>query len=517
MVDKIIRFEVNIDEVEKINPLFSKAKIRVLYTGHNRNQSHFSKNAVESAIPSIFNIPIVGEYLEEKDNFGGHGGKIEITDKGVEYIQTTKPYGVVAESAEVYWENVTEVDGTINEYLIVDGAYLWTGRYSEIEDLLNKSYGQSMEIEVVNGDFAVIDGVKTFDIKEFNFSALCILGVEKDGEGHVEPAFESASISAYSLDREEFKTQFGQMVAELKFSLSDKGGKDNVDEKLELLAKYSLTEEDLKAKEIKLEEYSVEELEAKLQEITSDENKDFALTAKQLKEEIRAELYSELTEDEWGYKWRKYWYVDHNDDMVIAEDEENGGRLVGISYSTTNDVVSIDFDSKKRVKIVYETIEDETDLDFHLTSKDKVEYQINTKEKELESNFSAEKEKAVNDVKSEFKSLSEDYTKLEEEAKELRNFKESKLTAERAEKEEVLFESFSTELTEEEMKEIKDKSSEFSLDEIEEKLFVLVGKKKASFSKQPKKEKTSIKVEFEHQEQHVEDPYGGIFDKYVSK
>jgi hypothetical protein len=513
MVDKVVRFEVNIDEVEKINPLFSKAKIKVLYTGINRNQTHFSKSAVESALPSIFNIPIVGEYLESKENFGGHGGKIEITDQGIEWIQTTKPYGVVPESASTYWENVTESDGTINEYLVIDGAYLWTGRYDELEDLLNQSYGQSMEIEVQDGDFAVIDGVKTFDIKDFVFSALCILGVDKEGEGHVEPCFENASISAYSLNKEDFKKQFNQMIAELKFSLTEnEGGKQIVNEKLELLSKYSLTEEALKEKSINLEDFSVEELEEKLKEI-SNPPADFALVASQLRDEIRSELYKDYTEDEWGYKSRSYWYVDHTEDMVIAEDTKDNYRLVGLSYSVNGDAVVIDFETKKRMKIAYEPFEGESEIVFNITSKDKVEYDLNVKEKQLEQSFTAEKENAVFDVNKELTTLSENFTKLKEEVKGLREFKELKVTQERVEKETELFESFSAELTEDEMLPVKETASEFSLEQLEEKLFTLVGKKKATFSKQAKKEKQTVKIEVEHNQEEPK-AYGGLFEKY---
>ena len=49
------------------------------------------------------------------DNFGGHGGKLEISDKGIKYVETTKPYGVVPESAEIAWEAVTEESGTVRE------------------------------------------------------------------------------------------------------------------------------------------------------------------------------------------------------------------------------------------------------------------------------------------------------------------------------------------------------------------------------------------------------------------
>lgn len=201
--------------------------------------------------------------------------------------------------------------------------------------------------------------------------------------------------------------------------------------------------------------------------------------------------------------------------MIIAEDSKDNWRLVGLSYSVNGDVVTVDFDSKKRVKIAYETFEGDAELSFNITSKDKVEYELNVKEKELEKSFSAEKEIAVNEVKDEFAVIQKNFTVLEEEVKGLRQFKEEKLTIERSEKEQELFESFSTELTEDDVKELKETASEFTLEQLEEKLFTLVGKKKATFSRQPKKEKqTSIKIEVEHNE---EKPvmYGGLFDKYA--
>lgn len=397
-----MRFNIHISEFEKINPLFSKAKIYVLYTGMNRNNSYISKESVEKAIPSIFNIPIVGEYLQESENFGGHGGKLEVNDDGIKYVQTTKPYGVVSESANIYWETVTENDGKVNEYLVVDGAYLWSGRYEEINDIVSNQYGQSMEIEIQDGKFAVIDGQETYQIDSFLFSALCILGINKDGTGHVEPCFESASINAYSLNKEEFIDQFNQMVAELKFSLS-KGGNNVSEEK-------------------------VDTVEETVEEVKFEENQ---LT------EVKPEIQI---------------------DQIETSPEETE---------------------------VIEITEPETDY--------KLEYEV---------------------LKANLDKLTSDYAELETEVKSLREFKEVKSMEERMEKETDLFNSFSSELTDEDMQGLKDKASEFSLEQLEEKLYVMVGKKKATFSKQPKKEKqTSIKIELEHK---VEEPtvYGGLFEKF---
>ncbi len=65
-VQKTEQFTANFVDIEYVNPLFSKCKVKVLYTGDNRNNSSFTKDVVESALPSIYNIPIVGEFVEKQ-------------------------------------------------------------------------------------------------------------------------------------------------------------------------------------------------------------------------------------------------------------------------------------------------------------------------------------------------------------------------------------------------------------------------------------------------------------------
>lgn len=228
-IDKKQNFTSKIysQDIEKINPFFSKVKIYVLYEGLNRNGSYLSRNAIEKAIPTLYNIPIVGEYLVEEQNFGGHGAKI-VKDEQGEYqmVLSTRPYGVVPESAKVYWETVNEEDGTQRDYLVVDGAFLWSGRYPELHTIYDEGhYNQSMEIEMINANYALVEGQEVLDVKDFIFTAFCLLGIDKDSDmfGHVEPAFESSKVIAYSLDKELFSSQFNQMIAELKFTLQEGG------------------------------------------------------------------------------------------------------------------------------------------------------------------------------------------------------------------------------------------------------------------------------------------------------
>lgn len=244
-VSKKQNFSSKVYNIEKINPFFSKVKIYVMYEGFNRNGSYLDRNAINKAIPTIYNIPLVGEFLANEQNFGGHGANVVKNDDGqYELTLSTRPYGLVPESAQIYWEVVQEEDGTEREYLVVDGALLWTARYPELYTILDEGYyGQSMEIELINAKYSIVEGQEVLNIQDFIFTAFCLLGIDKDSDmfGHVPPAFESSKVVAYSLDKDSFTSQFNQMVDELKFTLTEGGNSQMEDTK-----QFEDAQEDLK-------------------------------------------------------------------------------------------------------------------------------------------------------------------------------------------------------------------------------------------------------------------------------
>lgn len=234
-VDKKQNFNSKVYNIEKINPFFSKVKIYVMYDGLNRKGSYLSRKAINDAIPTIYNLPIVGEYLVDEKNFSGHGASVVKNAQGErELVLSTRPYGTIPESAQIYWELVTEDSGVEREYLVIDGAYLWTGRYPELHTILDEGYyGQSMEIEIVSSKQSFIDGQEILNIQDFVFTGFCLLGIDKDSDmfGHVEPAFEGGKVVTYSLDKETFTSQFNQMIDELKFTLKEGGNSQMEDNK----------------------------------------------------------------------------------------------------------------------------------------------------------------------------------------------------------------------------------------------------------------------------------------------
>lgn len=211
----VTRFNIEISNVEPVNDLFSKCFIKILYPGLNQNNVYIDKEVANEMAKTLYNIPIVGEFIETVEDFKDHGGRIEITSEDIKFIQTTKPYGFVPEGTEIGWQNVIEADGTTNEYLTCIG-FLWTGRYPEVVKVIEEGRPQSMELdeESLEGYWERKDNQEFFHITSAKFSALCILG--KD----VPPAFESANIGSYYVSNPiAFSKQLGKLIRNLEESL----------------------------------------------------------------------------------------------------------------------------------------------------------------------------------------------------------------------------------------------------------------------------------------------------------
>lgn len=512
-MDKVLRFEAILDSnIEKVNPLFSKVKIKIAYSGANRNNSYISKETFEKAIPTIYNCPIIGEFVESIEDFGSHGGKLEISDKGIKYVHTTRPYGVINDNSEITWEDVLEEDGTINTYLCATG-YLWTGRYDELESIINTSKSQSMEIEVNSGELKNIDGKQLFAIDDFIFSAFCILG------DSTEPCFESSDIVSYSLNKEEFKKEFSIMLGELKqFNLQNQSPAprvDNInfskkedkklDERLELLKKYNLTKENIS---FNIEELSLEEIESKIKE-------DFALLASQKQEEIANALRVEKYVDRWGDEYSRYSYVDHSESEIFAYDRQDNWNLYGFNYSMSGDKVVVDFATRKRKKFQIVDFEVEVSVEFNLFPQEALDYELLVKEKELSNQFTADKENAVQEVQIKLDEITTEYEKIKPDFERLQGFEVEILANQRKEAEDLLFEEFQDLNGIEEYEKLKEKSSEYELEDLSEKCFAIRGRKNSKFSiKQTKKDK--VKIEFTKSQEKIGE-FDDIFEKYLKK
>ena len=264
---KMINFEIT----ESLSPLFSKARVTVMYHGDNPNRSHFDKWDVEKAVPSLKNIPIVGYFSEEDENFGGHERSLVVEDDKIVVKTKTVPIGVVPESAIFSWENIVDQDGIRREYLVIDNALIWNRDEKLVSALSTDDFGQSMEITV--NEYYNLNGIDY--ITDFYFTALCVLGIDKNGAGYVRPAFNDAKVQTYSKD-DSLTESMQNMFKDLKFALNEIETIEKGEPKLkleDLLAKFSLTEEELSAKVKNYAEIPVEEVEKELAEFAKADAK----------------------------------------------------------------------------------------------------------------------------------------------------------------------------------------------------------------------------------------------------
>lgn len=493
-----------VDIVER-NGSFDLAKLWVAYTGDNQNKSRISKDAFERAIDTIYNCPVVCNYDREADEIGSHDFEIVRTEDGMKFVNITQPCGIVPESASYSWETLTEDDGSVHEYLVVD-VLLW--KRQEVYDKI-KSDGvtkESMEITVLDG---YTDG-DVYVITNFEFTAFCLLGT-------AEPCFESAALIAFSKDA--FKDQLHQMVAEMKADFaksrepvgngdidnSKERGEKPLNEKHDLMAEFGLTEDQL---DFSLEDFSLEELREKFEAMTAEpdaepaveepaaesdgEPETFAL-AEQFREELMNALCAETVESFYGETCR-YCYVDYDADLteVYAWDSMDW-NLYGFSYSTNGDNVVIDFESKKRKKFAI--------VDFN----------------EGDNSFSFAS--VMENVKTAFEKVDSDwagkYATLETERNTLAEFKSNIEAAAAAAQREAevneVFGRFEELEGIEEFETLRKEFGDMALKDIEEKCFAIKGKyQKFSVSKPNGAPKLIVKPTIDSDE-----PYGGIVKNTV--
>lgn len=254
-MQKSVQFSTKFEVVKSLNQDFTLCKCRVMALGKNRNYSHFSKESVDEAIPTLANIPVVAHVYadsEGKLRLGGHDCELVSEDGTYKFKPTTIPWGVVPESHNAHYEEVVEPDGNKATYLVAD-LILW----NRFEDIFKTFYSddiyanQSMEVDALEWD-NLADDARYEDIKKFSFSALCLLN-KGDGESdpeNVTPCFPSSDVRPYKF---EFDDNFNKLTEQLKHELSmcftsvkKKGGNAMSKETIEVILKeFSVSEEQL--------------------------------------------------------------------------------------------------------------------------------------------------------------------------------------------------------------------------------------------------------------------------------
>lgn len=510
----------SLEYVRKVNDSFALGTLYVMYTGHNPNQTNFEKEAVEDALPSLYNVPIVCNYNPEDRTIGGHDFTVvRDDDDNARIMALTVPCGVVTDHSKFSFVMREDSEGVAHEFLKIDDVVLWRRQdvVKFIEEDLGGKIDHSMEIEVSDGE-RMEDGY--YNIKKFQFTALCLLG-------NCRPCFDGSELEMYSSS--DLKKQVEEMMDDIRLNYSmivaasedsgdntstSKGGDMEMgNENLENVFTTEGVQEGVEP-EVTTEEEPVATVEEPAAVAEPDADAQFSLNSN-----IRTALFDALrqykTETPWGYEL-KFYFVDFDEQkgLVYAEDTENFS-LYGIPFSMDGDTAVLDVDAKVRKKwdiVDYvEGSEDDGIFGMFKEFADAATAKITELSGKVES------------YESESATMSEKFESMESEILGLREFKADIEAKERMANVNAIFAKFTDLEGNECFDALRESCSEMSLADIEDKCYAIRGRlmsqAQLTFSTKAISGKSRIAVgetadDSDTSDSSVGKPYGGIIEKY---
>ena len=274
------KFELNGDSNAGLQPV----KLSACHTSLNRNGSSISKDAMEAALPSFSNRPILGYIHQLEDgtwDFYSHNIEVvedenEKDGARIDYLET--PVGIIPESCNAHLEYDEESD----VYRTCVNGFIFE-EYSKAGDILRTKGISNVSVELAINDMSYNSDDGYLSINDFYFMGVTILGCDEDGN-IVEPGMAGSNITLGSFSAENNSMLNNDinntLIATLnrlaesleKFNnitdFNEEGGEKNTMNKFEeLLELYSLEESEI---EFEVKGLSDEELEAKFTEIYGD-------------------------------------------------------------------------------------------------------------------------------------------------------------------------------------------------------------------------------------------------------
>lgn len=520
--------ESMITDIKPINDSFALGTLYIMYTGKNPNKTNFSREAVEDALPTLRNTPIVCHWNPDEETIGGHDFTVVSNGNGELRLRAlTEPCGVVTESSVLSFVTMEDSAGEEHEYLKAENVVLWRRQdvVQHIEANKDVHLDHSMEIDVLDGE-DMGDGY--YDVKSFQFTALCLLG-------NCRPCFDGSRLELYS--SEDLKGQIAAMMEDIKanYSLivaaangdgddnteeSLKGGEGNMEnENIENVATQvepvGEPEPVVTEPEATAEEPIVEDGDAECAASTAAQT-DYSL-ASNMADVLFAAVSEPKTETRWGEE-SLYWMVDYDTEkgFVYAECWCDG-KLYGFPYKMDGDNVVIDFEAKTRKK--WEIVDfdegDSTNADYYSESveahgKAITEY-VDATATELDT------------LKSSVSTFEAKISEMETELTELRQYK-ADVEAQKIEAEhEELFARFADLDGVEAFEALRENSADMSVESLEEKCFAIRGRLATvangttTYAAKTCKPKIGLdKTEADDSESETK-PYGGIVERYTTK
>lgn len=526
-------------EYESSDFRFIDVSIDVMHTGANLNKTSFTKDAINKAVPTIRNTPILGYVVDELDeedkDFKGHEHELRITDKDVKYVYAGQAYGVIPESCNPRWIVKDDGTGIEREYLRVDGL-IWT-KFSDPVDIFTRDGTKNHSVELTDMACGPADKNGNVPVGSFKFDGCCILSTT---DPSIKPAMTGSCVTA-NFSVEDITAQIRDRLYEYQAiqqnytaqndnpSDEEKGDTTpmNENEKNPAMTENAVAEGAVENPEIETpaaentatkteseaapaenaapeegaENATTEvpaENTAPAEEDEPAASSEFTLTANQLRDEVYNALLKVQVPSRWDNEcmFPKYWLTDIQGSEVIVTDSGTY-QLMGIPYSMNGDNVVLEYENIKRKKVIYEDWDNGDVMPGLITMFST----LTDKLVELSDSFT----KAANEV-SEIKPKLEAYEKAEADAK----------AAEMEAKRNALFATFDEKLGADAEYIALKENKEISYSDLETKCYALVGRKSAEFSYVPNKNnKGTVRFGVGGTQNGSDVAYGGLIEHYL--
>lgn len=526
-------------EYESSDFRFIDVSIDVMHTGANLNKTSFTKDAINKAVPTIRNTPILGYVVDELDeedkDFKGHEHELRITDKDVKYVYAGQAYGVIPESCNPRWIVKDDGTGIEREYLRVDGL-IWT-KFSDPVDIFTRDGTKNHSVELTDMACGPADKNGNVPVGSFKFDGCCILSTT---DPSIKPAMTGSCVTA-NFSVEDITAQIRDRLYEYQAiqqnytaqndnpSDEEKGDTTpmNENEKNPAMTENAVAEGAVENPEIETpaaentatkteseaapaenaapeegaENATTEvpaENTAPAEEDEPAASSEFTLTANQLRDEVYNALLKVQVPSRWDNECMipKYWLTDIQGSEVIVTDSGTY-QLMGIPYSMNGDNVVLEYENIKRKKVIYEDWDNGDVMPGLITMFST----LTDKLVELSDSFT----KAANEV-SEIKPKLEAYEKAEADAK----------AAEMEAKRNALFATFDEKLGADAEYIALKENKEISYSDLETKCYALVGRKSAEFSYVPNKNNEgTVRFGVGGTQNGSDVAYGGLIEHYL--
>lgn len=533
-------------EYESSDFRFIDVSIDVMHTGANLNKTSFTKDAINKAVPTIRNTPILGYVVDELDeedkDFKGHEHELRITDKDVKYVYAGQAYGVIPESCNPRWIVKDDGTGIEREYLRVDGL-IWT-KFSDPVDIFTRDGTKNHSVELTDMACGPADKNGNVPVGSFKFDGCCIMSTT---DPSIKPAMTGSCVTA-NFSVEDITAQIRDRLYEYQAiqqnytaqndNPSDKEKGDttpmNENEKNPAMTENAVAEGAVENSEIETPAAENTATETKseaapAENAASEEgaknattevhaentapaeegdpvaSSEFTLTTEQLLNEISGALGAYKIPSSWDPENMvpRYWMNDVQGDEVIVIDCTTY-NLMGIPYSMNGDNVVLDVENAKRKKVTFEDWDEGEVLpgmSAAFTEITNTVAEMNAKISDLTKEFTEASETIA-----EMKPKLEAYEKAEADAK----------AAEMEAKRNALFATFDEKLGADAEYIALKENKEISYSDLETKCYALVGRKSAEFSYVPNKNnKGTVRFGVGGTQNGSDVAYGGLIEHYL--